>query len=86
MKKVLFALIFISSVGLYAQDIEENQDLESIDTLAPKVKRLSVGLKIGMPNIAGLSVRELLLYSTTALLLLLTLAVLMLLTAILKLA
>ena len=56
MKKVLFALIFISSVGLYAQDIEENQDLESIDTLAPKVKRLSVGLKIGVPNIAGLSV------------------------------
>ena len=55
MKKVLFALIFISSVGLYAQDIEENQDLESIDTLAPKVKRLSVGLKIGIPNIAGIS-------------------------------
>ena len=56
MKKVLFAFIFISSLGLYAQDIEENQGVESIDTLAPKVKRLSVGLKIGVPNIAGLSV------------------------------
>ena len=55
MKKFYFALILISSLGLYAQDIEENQDLESIDTLAPKVKRLSVGLKIGVPNIAGLS-------------------------------
>ena len=55
MKKVLFALIFISSVGLYAQDIEENQDLESIDTLAPKVKHFSGGLKIGFPNIIGLS-------------------------------
>ena len=55
MKKVLFAFIFISSLGLYAQDIEENQDVESIDTLAPKVKRLSVGLKIGVPNIAGIS-------------------------------
>ena len=55
MKRMLFALILISSLGLYAQDIEENQNLESIDTLAPKVKRLSVGLKIGIPNIAGLS-------------------------------
>lgn len=44
------------SVGLFAQDMEAEQNQETIDSLAPKVKRLSVGVKIGVPNIAGLSV------------------------------
>ena len=55
MKKVLFALIFISSLGLYGQDLEENQGLASIDTLVPNVKHFSGGLKIGFPNIIGFS-------------------------------
>ena len=36
--------------------MEAEQNQETIDSLAPKVKRLSVGVKIGVPNIAGLSV------------------------------
>ena len=56
MKKIIFLFVMMLSVGLYAQDIEAEQNQETIDSLAPKVKRLSVGVKIGVPNIAGLSV------------------------------
>ena len=56
MKKIVFSFVMMLSVGLYAQDIEAEQNQETIDSLAPKVKRLSVGVKIGVPNIAGLSV------------------------------
>ena len=56
MKKIVFSFVMMLSVGLYAQDIEAEQNQETIDSLAPKVKRLSVGVKIGVPNIVGLSV------------------------------
>lgn len=56
MKKIIFLFVMMLSVGLYAQDMEAEQNQETIDSLAPKVKRLSVGVKIGVPNIAGLSV------------------------------
>ena len=56
MKKIIFSFVMMLSVGLYAQDMEAEQNQETIDSLAPKVKRLSVGVKIGVPNIAGLSV------------------------------
>ena len=56
MKKIIFLFVMMLSVGLYAQDMETEQNQETIDSLAPKVKRLSVGVKIGVPNIAGLSV------------------------------
>lgn len=56
MKKIVFSFVMMLSVGLYAQDIEAEQNQETIDSLAPKVIRLSVGVKIGVPNIAGLSV------------------------------
>lgn len=56
MKKIVFSFVMMLSVGLYAQDMEAEQNQETIDSLAPKVKRLSVGVKIGVPNIAGLSV------------------------------
>ena len=56
MKKISFSFVMLLSFGLYAQDMEAEQNQETIDSLAPKVKRLSVGVKIGVPNIAGLSV------------------------------
>lgn len=56
MKKIIFLFVMMLSVGLFAQDMEAEQNQETIDSLAPKVKRLSVGVKIGVPNIAGLSV------------------------------
>ena len=56
MKKIIFLFVMMLSVDLYAQDMEAEQNQETIDSLAPKVKRLSVGVKIGVPNIAGLSV------------------------------
>lgn len=56
MKKIIFLFVMMLSVGIYAQDMEAEQNQETVDSLAPKVKRLSVGVKIGVPNIAGLSV------------------------------
>ncbi len=53
MKKVLFFLLTIFITTLTAQELEQ-QD-EALDTLAPSIKRFSAGLKIGVPNIAGLS-------------------------------
>lgn len=54
MKKLLLTMfIALATIG-YAQEVEQQQE-ETIDSLAPSVKRFSVGLKIGVPNIAGLS-------------------------------
>ena len=54
MKKLLLTIfIALATIG-YAQEVEQQQE-EIIDSLAPSVKRFSVGLKIGVPNIAGLS-------------------------------
>ena len=55
MKKSLLFLMTLISVQLSAQELvkEDNQSLESVDTIATKAKFLSVGVKIGMPNIAG---------------------------------
>lgn len=54
MKKLLLTIfIAVATIG-YAQEVEQQQE-ETIDSLAPSVKRFSVGLKIGVPNIAGLS-------------------------------
>lgn len=54
MKKLLLSIfIALATIG-YAQEVEQLQE-ETIDSLAPSVKRFSVGLKIGVPNIAGLS-------------------------------
>ena len=52
--KRLLLIIFIAfgTIGL-AQEVDQ-QD-ETIDSLAPSIKRFSVGVKIGVPNIAGLS-------------------------------
>lgn len=53
MKKLLLTIfIALATIG-YAQEVEQQE--ETIDSLAPSVKRFSVGLKIGVPNIAGLS-------------------------------
>lgn len=53
MKKLLLTIfIFFSIIG-FAQEI--NQQEETIDSLSPSIKRFSVGVKVGVPNIAGLS-------------------------------
>lgn len=54
MKKLFSLLILITSFQLAAQEDVMNQ--EAIDTLDSKVKRISLGVKIGIPNIAGVSV------------------------------
>ena len=53
MKKLLLALFIACTTIGYAQELDQQE--ETIDSLAPSVKRFSVGLKIGVPNIAGLS-------------------------------
>lgn len=53
MKRLLLTIfIALGTIG-FAQEVDQ-QD-ETIDSLAPRIKRFSVGLKIGVPNIAGLS-------------------------------
>ena len=54
MKKLLLIIFIALATISYAQEVEQQQE-ETIDSLAPSVKRFSVGLKIGVPNIAGLS-------------------------------
>ena len=51
MKKIIFLFVMMLSVGLYAQDMEAEQNQETIDSLAPKVKRLSVGVKLAFPTL-----------------------------------
>ena len=53
MKKLLLAIFIACTTIGYAQELDQQE--ETIDSLAPSVKRFSVGLKIGVPNIAGLS-------------------------------
>ena len=53
MKKLLLAIFIAFTTIGYAQELDQQE--ETIDSLAPSVKRFSVGLKIGVPNIAGLS-------------------------------
>lgn len=53
MKRLLLTIfIALGTIG-FAQEVDQ-QD-ETIDSLATSIKRFSVGLKIGVPNIAGLS-------------------------------
>jgi hypothetical protein len=53
MKRLLLTIfIALGTIG-FAQEVDQ-QD-ERIDSLATSIKRFSVGLKIGVPNIAGLS-------------------------------
>ena len=53
MKRLLLTiLIALGTIG-FAQEVDQQE--ETIDSLAPSIKRFSVGLKIGVPNIAGLS-------------------------------
>ena len=54
MKKLFTLLLIIYSFQLAAQ--EESFDPEVVDTLDSKVKRVSLGVKVGIPNIAGVSV------------------------------
>lgn len=61
MKNNLALLLLCFSISLYAQDTQNTSDLqnaeviamEPTDTLQTKIHRLSVGAKIGMPNIVG---------------------------------
>ena len=53
MKRLLLTIfIALGTIG-FAQEVDQ-QD-ETIDSLTPSIKRFSVGIKIGVPNIAGLS-------------------------------
>ena len=54
MKKLLLTIFMALATIGYAQEVEQQQE-QTIDSLAPSVKRFSVGLKIGVPNITGLS-------------------------------
>ena len=54
MKKLLLHILIIFPLCVFAQEMEEN--IESIDSLESKTKRISLGVKIGVPNIAGLSI------------------------------
>ena len=53
MKKILLTIFIAFSAIGFAQEVDQQE--ETIDSLAPSIKRFSVGLKIGVPNIAGLS-------------------------------
>ena len=53
MKKLLLSIFIALGMMGFAQEV--NQQKETIDSLAPSIKRFSVGLKIGVPNIAGIS-------------------------------
>lgn len=54
MKKILFTVLVMSAALVSAQETIE-ESVEVVDTLDSKVKRISLGVKIGVPNIAGLS-------------------------------
>lgn len=53
MRKLLLTALFVFPLCVFAQEIEEG--FETIDSLENKTKRISMGAKIGVPNIAGLS-------------------------------
>ena len=53
MKKLLPA-IFIAFVSIgFAQEVDQQEETQgTVDSIAPSIKRFSVGFKIGVPNIA----------------------------------
>ena len=53
MKKLLLSIFIALGMIGFAQEVDQQK--ETIDSLAPSIKRFSVGLKIGVPNIAGIS-------------------------------
>lgn len=53
MRKRLLITLFLSPFFIFAQEIEER--IEVMDSLVNETKRISIGIKIGVPNIAGLS-------------------------------
>jgi hypothetical protein len=59
MKNSLALLLLCFSISLYAQDTQNTSDLQNTEEIVfyeltdTKVRRLSVGAKIGMPNIVG---------------------------------
>ena len=53
MKKLFLTILMVFSAIGFAQEADQQE--ETLDSLAPGIKRFSVGLKIGVPNIAGLS-------------------------------
>ena len=53
MKKLLLTILMVFSAIGFAQEADQQEEM--LDSLAPSIKRFSVGLKIGVPNIAGLS-------------------------------
>lgn len=57
MKKLLLTILMVFSAIGFAQEADQQE--ETLDSLAPRIKRFSVGLKIGVPNIAGLSLEGL---------------------------
>lgn len=57
MKKLILTILMVFSAIGFAQEADQQE--ETLDSLAPRIKRFSVGLKIGVPNIAGLSLEGL---------------------------
>lgn len=61
MKKILLTIFIAFATTAFAQERKQTarsteQQEEALDSLAPRIKRFSVGLKIGVPNITGLSI------------------------------
>lgn len=54
MKKLLLLFLVCLSTLSFGQEIEDNA--EAVDSLYPVQKRIALGIKIGIPNIAGFSV------------------------------
>lgn len=54
MKKTLLSIIILLATNIVAaQEIEQEEAIDSLDTRS--IKRISAGIKIGVPNIAGIS-------------------------------
>ncbi len=60
MKKLLLIIFMAYATLVVAQESKQQEATElqeeALDSLTPRIKRFSVGLKIGVPNIAGLSI------------------------------
>lgn len=59
MKNLLLATFIICSTLVYAQEVEQEaqEDIEIVDSLQlNSLKRIAIGVKFGVPNIAGLSI------------------------------
>ena len=56
MKNIFLIIIMVSSFFAYAQEAEVEENIEITDSLQlPSMKRIAIGVKFGVPNIAGLS-------------------------------